>query len=121
MPLADHSTSKPRSASSAVISSAVSLSSSISSTFVINRFPTAAGSFAGLEASASTTARLPESRHVNVLQLPRVSNEASRTAPPALLGQMSRRAPPTLLATGSAASAVGTPTGKIGFLDELHH
>src|SRR5258705_9805236 len=46
IPLADHSTSKPRSASSAVISSAVSLSSSIRSTFVIGSFPAAAKAFA---------------------------------------------------------------------------
>src|SRR3954471_15431341 len=46
IPLADHSTSKPRSASSAVISSAVSLSSSIISTFVISSFPAAAEAFA---------------------------------------------------------------------------
>src|SRR5216683_394861 len=46
IPLADHSTSKPRSASSAAISSAVSLSSSIRSTFVIGSFSAAAKAFA---------------------------------------------------------------------------
>jgi hypothetical protein len=34
---------------------------------------------------------------------------------------MERRALPALLATGAAASAVGFPTRKIGFLDEQHH
>src|SRR5713101_4151950 len=46
IPLADHSTSKPQSASSAEISSAVSLSSSIRSTFVIGSFSAAAKAFA---------------------------------------------------------------------------
>src|SRR5712671_501841 len=46
IPLADHSTSKPRSTSSAVISSAVSLSSSIRSTFVIGSFSAAVKAFA---------------------------------------------------------------------------
>ena len=64
MPLADHSTSKPRSASSAVISSAVSLSSSIRSTFAINSFSIAAKTFAVPALRIPETVRLPETNAI---------------------------------------------------------